>query len=82
MTLEAWVKTIGLELELPDRAILKEQTGQLVYALYSSTNNGQPDGEAAIGASNRSVSGPGALPTGTWSYLTLQRTTARHSAST
>src|SRR5207344_402279 len=42
----------------------------LVYALYSSTDNGRPDTENFIGGSAKVLLGPSALPTGTWSYLT------------
>ena len=68
MTLEAWVKP-SVSNSSFRTAILKEQPGQLVYALYTSTNTGQPDGEAAIGSSNRSVSGSTALTAGAWSHV-------------
>ena len=68
MTLEAWVKP-SVSNSSFRTAILKEQPGQLVYALYTSTNTGQPDGEAVIGSSNRSVSGSTALTAGAWSHV-------------
>jgi hypothetical protein len=68
MTIEAWVKP-SLANSSFQTALLKEQTGQLVYALYSNTNTAHPDSEAAIGGSNKTVAGASALPVGTWSYL-------------
>ena len=69
MTLEAWVKP-SIANNVFQTAILKEQTGNLTYALYSSTDTNKPDTEAMIGGSAKVVSGPSALPTGSWSYLT------------
>ena len=68
MTLEAWVNPASASSAFRT-IILKERTGQLVYALYSSTSNGRPDTEAAIGSSNRSVAGTSTLPVGSWSYV-------------
>ncbi len=68
MTLEAWVNPASAS-NVFRTIILKERTGQLVYALYSSTGNGRPDTEAVIGSSNRSVAGTSTLPVGSWSYL-------------
>ena len=69
MTLEAWVKPSLANTNFQD-IILKEQTSNLVYALYSSTDNGRPDTENFIGGSAKVLLGPSALPTSTWSYLT------------
>ena len=49
MTLEARVNPASAS-NVFRTIILKERTGQLVYALYSSTGNGRPDTEAMIGA--------------------------------
>ena len=68
MTLEAWVNPASASSAFRT-IILKERTGQLVYALYSSTGNGRPDSEATIGGSNRTLAATSALPTGTWTHL-------------
>jgi fibronectin type 3 domain-containing protein len=69
MTLEAWVKPSVINANY-QTTVLKEQPGDLAYALYANTGNGRPDTEAAIGGSARTATGPSSLPTGTWSYLT------------
>ena len=68
MTLEARVNP-GSASSAFRTIILKERTGQLVYARYSSTGNGRPDSEATIDGSNRTPAATSALPTGTWTHL-------------
>ena len=68
MTLEAWVRptTVGLWRTV----LLKEQSGNLVYALYSNVTPGNvPAVELHIGGTSRSLNGTSPLPTGTWSHL-------------
>jgi fibronectin type 3 domain-containing protein len=77
MTLEAWVKpttTSGWR-----TAVVKERSGGLVYGMYASTNTGVPEAEVDIGGTTRSIVGPSALPTGSWSHLaaTYDGTTLR-----
>jgi hypothetical protein len=48
MTLEAWVRPDGLGTEWTTVAI-KEQPGQLVYALYASTDTGTASGHVFVG---------------------------------
>jgi glucose/arabinose dehydrogenase len=68
MTLEAWVRPTGLA---DWRAvILKEQPGQLVYALYASTDNGRPSGHVFT-TGDMMVRGPSILTANTWSHLAL-----------
>ena len=56
MTLEAWVRpATGGDWRT---VILKEQPGQLAYALYSSTDNGRPSAHVYSGG-DRSVRRPG-----------------------
>ena len=69
MTLEAWVRP-SLANTVFQTVLMKEQTGNLIYALYSNTDTSRPDTEDIIGGAARVLSGPGALPTGAWSYLT------------
>ena len=68
MTLEAWVRpTAGGDWKT---VMLKEQPGQLAYALYSSTDNGRPSGHVFTGG-DRAVNGPAALPNNAWSHLAM-----------
>ena len=68
MTLEAWVRPTGLG---DWRAVLlKEQPGQLVYALYASTDNGRPSGHVFT-SGDMMVRGPSVLPADTWSHLAM-----------
>ncbi len=65
MTLEAWVKPQGGGWRT---VALKERTGGLAYALYSSTNNGRPSGEVQT-SSSYDVRSAAKLASGTWSHL-------------
>jgi fibronectin type 3 domain-containing protein len=68
MTIEAWVRptTIGNWRTV----LLKEQSGNLVYALYSNVTPGNvPAVELHVGGTLRSLNGTTALPSGTWSHL-------------
>ena len=67
LTLEAWVfPTVSTGWRT---VILKEQPGQQVYALYSSTNNSTPAGQVYVNAAGQRVHGPSALPANTWTHL-------------
>ena len=60
LTLEAWVfPTVATGWRT---VILKEQPGQQVYALYSSTSNNTPAGQVFVNAAGQRVHGPSALP--------------------
>ena len=69
MTLEAWVKPT-LITNVFQTVVMKEQPGNLAYALYGASGNSRPDTEAIIGGSSRALVGPNDLTTGSWSYLT------------
>jgi glucose/arabinose dehydrogenase len=66
MTLEAWVRPTGLG---DWRAVLlKEQPGQLVYALYASTDTNRPSGHVFT-SGDMALRGPSVLAANTWSHL-------------
>jgi hypothetical protein len=76
MTLEAWVyPTAGSGWRT---VVLKEQPGQLAYALYASSANSPPEGYVFTSA-DLGVSGFTALPLNSWSHLatTYDGTTLR-----
>ncbi len=50
--------------------LLKEQPGQLVYALYSSTDNSRPSGHVYT-TGDMALGGPSVLATNTWSHLAM-----------
>ncbi len=71
MTIEAWVKP---SIATSWRSVLmKETSSSTSYGLYSNTTVGRtfvgPTSYLQIGGSVTSVSGPSALPTGTWSHI-------------
>jgi glucose/arabinose dehydrogenase len=76
MTLEAWVRPANAS----DwrTVLLKEQSGQLAYALYASTDNGRPSGHVFT-TGDVMLRGPNALPIDAWSHLafTWDGTTTR-----
>lgn len=66
LTVEAWVRpttTTGWR-----TVAMKERSGGLSYALYTSGEGPQPSAFGSIGG-DRSVVGPSALPINTWSHL-------------
>jgi hypothetical protein len=65
MTLQAWVFPTG-PLSAWSTLILKEQPGDLAYALYAGSPNNRP---SVYFNSDRSVGGPAALPLNTWSHV-------------
>ena len=68
MTLEAWVRP-SITNASYRTVVLKEQTSNLAYSLYSTTDTNRPDTEAIIGGAFEVVTAPSALPAGTWSHL-------------
>ena len=68
MTLEAWVRPSAAG--APWRTVLiKEQPGNLVYALYSNEGSNRPSAHIFVG-DDRDVRGAaGAVPTGAWTHL-------------
>jgi hypothetical protein len=67
MTLEAWINPSALG--TPWRTvILKEQPGEMTYALYANTGAGRPATYVYLGAEVNSTSAT-ALATNTWSHL-------------
>jgi hypothetical protein len=69
LTLEAWVKptTLGGWRTV----LLKEQPGELVYALYAATSAGPPAGHVYVGGGEADAGAPAALPLGVWTHLAL-----------
>jgi fibronectin type 3 domain-containing protein len=66
MTLEAWVNPTTVSGWRT--AILKEQTGNLVYALYASATSGRPGAHVFTAAESEAV-GTAALPVNTWTHI-------------
>ena len=67
MTLEAWVKPTKLT-AMWRTILLKEQPGQLAYALYAGNDSMRPGGHVYIGG-DRSVNGPSALALNSWTHV-------------
>ena len=67
MTLEAWVlpTTLGNTWRT---VVFKEQAAHMTYALYASTDDGRPTGQAYVGG-ERDARGPSAIATATWTHL-------------
>ena len=51
--------------------LLKEQTGQLAYALYAGTDNGAARAAHVFTTADIGLRGPAALPLSTWSHLAM-----------
>ena len=66
MTLETWVRPAAVTNWRT--VILKEQPGQLVYALYANNNGNRPSANIFIGA-DRELRGPARLTANTWTHL-------------
>ncbi len=67
MTLEAWVFPTALRWAWRT-VVIKEQPGQLAYALYANTDTDRPSGHVFIGG-DRDTRGPSMLPTNAWTHL-------------
>jgi hypothetical protein len=65
MTLEAWVKPEGTGWRT---VALKERSGGLSYAMYSSTDTNRPSAEIKTNATTE-TRGSSVLPSSTWSHL-------------
>ena len=71
MTLEAWVYPTAMSTR-GGTAIMKEQPGQLVYALRAGSAAGRPRTEinlSAETAGERALNGPAVLPLDAWTHL-------------
>jgi hypothetical protein len=68
MTLEGWIRPTTLHYW--HTVVLKEQPGQLVYALYAGTDNGRPSGHVFT-TGDMMLFGPSALPVNTWTHLAM-----------
>jgi hypothetical protein len=68
VTLEAWIRPNNVNGWRT--VVIKEQPGQLVYALYASTDNRRPSGHVFT-TGDIALQGPTALPINTWSHLTM-----------
>jgi chitodextrinase len=67
MTLEAWVYPTGLRWAWRT-VLIKEQPGQLAYALYANTDTDRPSGHVFAGG-DRDTRGTSMLPLNTWTHL-------------
>jgi hypothetical protein len=67
MTLEAWVRPTALG-NAWRTVLFKEQSGHMTYALYASTDNGRPTGQAHVGG-ERNARATAALALNTWTHL-------------
>ena len=81
MTLEAWVYPTVTPTTW-STVLMKEQPGELVYALFARSSNKRPGLFINVSTSSsgeHSIAGPAALPTYTWSHLagTYDGTTLR-----
>ena len=68
MTLEAWVRP-SITSAGYRTVLMKEQSGNLGYALYSTTDTNRPNTEAVIGGAFEVAPAANPLPAGTWSHL-------------
>jgi glucose/arabinose dehydrogenase/PKD repeat protein len=66
MTLEAWVNPTALGSSWRT-VLLKEQPGNLAYALYANDGEGRPTGHVAVPLDSRATGSP--LPQNAWSHL-------------
>jgi hypothetical protein len=69
VTMEAWVRPSSLGGW--DTVVLKEQPGNLVYALYANTGPGPASGEIETTAGYFTQYATGALPLNTWTHLAM-----------
>jgi hypothetical protein len=67
MTLEAWVYPTATPTAW-STALLKEQSGALIYALYAGSPSNRP-GTYLFTSAEHGLDGPTALPINTWSHL-------------
>ena len=70
MTLEGWVRPAALG-TVWRTVVIKEQPGQLVYALYAGTDTASRPSGHVFTTSDRGLLGPSALPLNTWSHLAM-----------
>ena len=70
MTLSAWVYPTASAASWRT-LIMKENTSDLVYALYGSSNTSFPQGMRVASGVTKSASGTAALPLNTWTYLAV-----------
>ena len=68
-TLEAWIYPTALN-AIWRTALLKEQPGQLVYALYANNDLNRPSGHLYSGA-DLFTNGTAALPLNAWSHVAM-----------
>ena len=68
MTIEAWV--FPSDTSYWHTVVLKEQPGQLVYALYASTDTPGPAGHVFV-SGDTWARGPSGLPVNAWSHLAV-----------
>jgi hypothetical protein len=68
MTLEAWVRPTSLG-SIWRTVLLKEQPGDVVYALYAGSQAGVPYGIAYTSGAERQARAVAAIPLNTWTHL-------------
>ena len=70
MTVEAWLLPTALG-GAWRTALIKEQSGQLAYALYAATDTGSRPSANVFTTSDHGLLGPAALPLNAWSHLAM-----------
>jgi glucose/arabinose dehydrogenase len=70
MTLEAWVRPAALAGSWRT-VVLKEQTGQLAYALYAASDTASRPSANVFTNTDHGLLGPSALPLGAWAHLAM-----------
>jgi glucose/arabinose dehydrogenase len=69
LTLEAWVRPTVAASGAWRTVLLKEQPGNLAYALYGNSDNARPSGYVFTGGSEQGLRGTAALAANTWTHL-------------
>jgi fibronectin type 3 domain-containing protein len=68
MTLEAWVRPVALG-GIWRTVFIKEQPGDLVYALYAGTDTSVPDGVTFTNGAEQQALGSAQIPLNAWTHL-------------
>ena len=68
MTLEAWVRPSAAGTAWRT-VLLKEQPGNLVYALYSNEGSNRPSGHVFVGGDRDTRGGAASVPLNAWTHL-------------
>jgi hypothetical protein len=68
MTISAWVKPTAPLPEWP-AVIMKERPGELTYALYANSKDGNINVDYTSGGSEQNLEGAGAVPVNQWTHV-------------